>query len=195
MTVQNLVVTLLVSATWVTSGALAHEPSAPAKPTAAAASVPFYNGLGDLTYPITTQSELAQRYFDQGLRLTYAFNHAEARRAFREAQRLDPDCAMRYWGEAFVLGPNINAPMDEAAGNPAVTAISKAKALAHHANAREQALINALAARYAQGTHTERATLNQAYATAMAVAAQRFPDDDERLVGGTGCPVQPPALF
>ena len=62
---------------------------------------------------------MAQRYFDQGLRLTYAFNHAEALRAFKEAQRRDPDCAMCYWGEAFVLGPNINAPMDGAAENPA----------------------------------------------------------------------------
>jgi tetratricopeptide (TPR) repeat protein len=86
---------------------------------------------------------------------------------------------MCYWGEAFVLGPNINAPMDEAAGNPAVAAINKAKALAHHANAREQALINALTARYAQDANVERAALDQAYATAMGEAAQRFPDDDE----------------
>lgn len=179
MTIQNLVVTLLVSMTLVTSSALAHEPAAAAKPAAVADAVPLYDDLGDLTYPITTQNELAQRYFDQGLRLTYAFNHAEARRAFREAQRLDADCAMCYWGEAFVLGPNINAPMDEAAGNPAVAAINKAKALAHHANAREQALINALAARYAQDTNAERAALDQAYATAMGEAAQRFPDDDE----------------
>ena len=61
---------------------------------------------------------MAQRYFDQGLRLTYAFNHPEALRAFKEAQRRDPDCAMCYWGEAFVLGPNINAPMDGSAENP-----------------------------------------------------------------------------
>jgi tetratricopeptide (TPR) repeat protein len=165
--------------TLVTSSALAHEPAAAAKPAAVVDAVPLYDDLGDLTYPITTQNELAQRYFDQGLRLTYAFNHAEARRAFREAQRLDADCAMCYWGEAFVLGPNINAPMDEAAGNPAVAAINKAKALAHHANAREQALINALTARYAQDTNAERAALDQAYATAMGEAAQRFPDDDE----------------
>src|SRR5262249_58062516 len=104
--------------------------------------------LGTLSYAITTNNPTAQRYFDQGLRLTYAFNHAEAQRAFRAAQRLDPDCALCYWGEAFVLGPNINAPMDEAAGNPAVLAMTRAKALASRASAPEQALINALAKRY-----------------------------------------------
>jgi hypothetical protein len=80
-------------------------------PVEASAAVPLYDDLGNLTYPVTTPSPLAQRYFDQGLRLTYAFNHAEALRAFREAQRQDPHCAMCYWGEAFVLGPNINAPI------------------------------------------------------------------------------------
>ena len=70
--------------------------------------------LGTLHYAITTSVPLAQQFFDQGLRLTYAFNHGEALRAFRKARTLDPDCAMCYWGEALVLGPNINAPMDAA---------------------------------------------------------------------------------
>src|SRR5687768_3441608 len=72
---------------------------------------PLWEGLGRVTYRITTANELAQSYFNQGLRLTYAFNHSEAQRAFRKAQKLDPDCAMCFWGEALVLGPNINLPM------------------------------------------------------------------------------------
>jgi tetratricopeptide (TPR) repeat protein len=167
---------LMVSA----SGALAHE-SASSKHTPGEADtpVPLYDHLGDLTYPITSANKEAQRYFDQGLRLTYAFNHAEALRAFRRAQQLDPDCAMCYWGEAFVLGPNINAPMDEAAGPPAVVAITKAKALAPRTSAREQALIGALAKRYSTDAKADRAVLDQAYADAMAQAAKRFPDDDD----------------
>ena len=81
-----------------------------ASPAAAFAGTdpPLWEGLGGVTYRITTANELAQSYFNQGLRLTYAFNHSEAQRAFRKAQKLDPDCAMCFWGEALVLGPNIN---------------------------------------------------------------------------------------
>jgi len=79
---------------------------------------PLWDGLGSLAYKITTASPAAQSYFDQGLRLTHAFNHEEAQRAFRKAQKLDPDCAMCFWGEALVLGPNINMPMVEEAVAP-----------------------------------------------------------------------------
>src|SRR5919106_6076325 len=91
---------------------------------------PLWEGLGTLSHPITTDSEQAQRYFDQGLRLTYAFNHAEAWRAFKQAQALDPGCAMCFWGEAFVLGANINAPMEQGAVQPAFVALTNAKARA-----------------------------------------------------------------
>ena len=70
------------------------------------------DNLGTLRYAITTSVPLAQQFFNQGLRLAYAFNHGEALRAFRKGRTLDPNCAMCYWGEALVLGPNINAPMD-----------------------------------------------------------------------------------
>jgi tetratricopeptide (TPR) repeat protein len=148
--------------------------------TAADQAPPLWDNLGDLSYPISTRDEMAQRYFDQGLRLTYAFNHAEAARAFKEAQRRDPDCAMCYWGEAFVLGPNINAPMDEQAESPAEVAISKAIARAGQANPKEQALIQALAKRYAKGT--ERTDLNAAYADAMTAVHADFPDDQDVAV-------------
>lgn len=170
----------LLSVALMASSALAHEP--PATPASVSDRVPLYDNLGNYTFPVTTQHELAQRYFDQGLRLTYAFNHAEARRAFHAAQQLDADCAMCYWGEAFVLGPNINAPMEAAATHPAVAAMAKAQELAARASEPEQRLIAALAQRYAADSAADQGKLNQAYATAMGKAAQRFPDYDDIAV-------------
>ncbi len=72
---------------------------------------PLFENLGNLHFPITTSKARAQEFFDQGLRLTYAFNHAEAHRSFMEASRLDPGAAMTYWGQAYALGPNINDPL------------------------------------------------------------------------------------
>jgi tetratricopeptide (TPR) repeat protein len=143
---------------------------------------PLWDGLGSLSYKVTTASPAAQDYFDQGLRLTHAFNHEEAQRAFRKAQKLDPDCAMCFWGEALVLGPNINMPMVEEAVAPAFAAAQKARALAAKASPREQALIAALSTRYAENPKAERAELDAAYAAAMAKAAGRFPEDNEIAV-------------
>lgn len=140
------------------------------------------DNLGRLHYPITTTVPLAQQFFEQGLRLTYAFNHGEALRAYRKARTLDPNCAMCYWGEALVLGPNINAPMDAASGAPAFDAASRAKALSDQASAKERALIEAVAARYASDAPADRAALDQAYAAAMQQAAARYPDDDQIAV-------------
>ena len=98
---------------------------------------PLWDNLGDYSHPISTSNELAQKYFDQGLSWTYGFNHAEAIRAFRKAQDLDPQCAMCYWGEAFALGPNINAPMAEQAVAPAFAAITRAQDLAAAASPQE----------------------------------------------------------
>jgi len=152
-----------------------------ARPTAAFADTepPMWAGLGSITYKITTANERAQAYFDQGLRLAYAFNHGEAQRAFRMAQKLDPDCAMCFWGEALVLGPNINLPMQEDAIAPAFAAAQKAKALAAKAGPREQALIAALALRYGSDPKAARAPFDAAYAAEMTKVAAQFPDDDE----------------
>jgi tetratricopeptide (TPR) repeat protein len=182
MSCWQCVSAVLLSLAVAAGSARAHEDKVPAAEAATEAAVPLYDNLGTLSYAITTNSPTAQRYFDQGLRLTYAFNHAEARRAFREAQRLDPTCALCYWGEAFVLGPNINAPMDEAAGHPAVLAMTKAQELSAQASAPEQALIHALATRYTTDAKADRAALNQAYAEAMAAATRRFPDDQDIAV-------------
>ena len=143
----------------------------------ASAPPPLWDNLGTLHFPISTQAPRAQRYFDQGLRFAYAFNHAEAARSFRHAQALDPRCAMCFWGEALVLGPNINAPMDAAANAAALAALKRAQALAPEASARERALIDALARRYASEPAADRAALDAAYAEAMGQVAARFPRD------------------
>jgi tetratricopeptide (TPR) repeat protein len=140
---------------------------------------PLWTGLGSVTYKVSTTNERAQAYFDQGLRLAYAFNHGEAQRAFRMAQKLDPNCAMCFWGEALVLGPNINLPMQEDALAPAYAAAEKAKVLAGNASPREQALINALAVRYGSDPKAARPPFDAAYASEMAKVAKQFPDDDE----------------
>jgi tetratricopeptide (TPR) repeat protein len=137
---------------------------------------PRLQDLGAHAFPVTTASEAAQRYVDQGLNLAYGFNHAEAARSFREAARLDPDCAMAYWGEAFVLGPNINAPMDPADEPRAHELAQRALALEDKASERERAYIRALAERYS-GDAADRTARDQAYAAAMAEVARRYPDD------------------
>jgi tetratricopeptide (TPR) repeat protein len=153
--------------------------AANAAPAFADTEPPLWTGLGSVTYKVSTTNERAQAYFDQGLRLAYAFNHGEAQRAFRMAQKLDPNCAMCFWGEALVLGPNINLPMQEDALAPAYAAAQKAKALAGNASPREQALVNALAVRYGSDPKAARPPFDAAYASEMAKVAKQFPDDDE----------------
>ncbi len=146
-------------------------------------SVPLYNNLGNHHYEISTTSPRAQQYFDQGLRLYYAFNHVEAIRAFREAQRLDPSCAMCFWGEGLALGPNINLPMDSAAGVAAHAATSRARALLRPGHPEiELALISALSARYSASSSTARASLDSAYAQKMSAVMRRFSDHHEAAV-------------
>ncbi|MGH7501627.1 MAG: tetratricopeptide repeat protein [Longimicrobiales bacterium] len=144
--------------------------------------VPLYDGLGDHHHEISTHVPLAQTYFDQGLRLTYAFNHPEAIRSFEEAAKLDPSCGICWWGSAFAYGPNINAPMDEAAGVKAHEALSKALALMSGASEQEQAYIRALAKRYAATSAAQSPARDSAYARAMGELAKQYPDDDDALV-------------
>jgi tetratricopeptide (TPR) repeat protein len=139
----------------------------------------LWDNLGSLHFAITTANPEAQKFFDQGLRLNYGFNHAEALRAFRKAQKLDPECAMCYWGEALALGPNINSPMFPDAVAPAFAAMSKAKALAVKASDKERALIGALTARYSNDPKAERPPLEMAYAEAMGKVVALFPRDQD----------------
>jgi tetratricopeptide (TPR) repeat protein len=148
-------------------------------PSHTSAQVPIYEDLGDHHYPIGTAVPGAQAYFDQGMRLYYAFNHGEAIRSFREAQRLDPECAMCWWGEALAWGPNINLAMDEPSGRAAYAAIQEALARRGYAGKSEQALIDALAVRYAAQPPEDRAHLDRAYADAMAKVAGAYPDNQD----------------
>ncbi len=142
--------------------------------------VPLWPSLAGHRSAASTASDEAQAHIDQAMMLSFGFNHAEAARNFRQAQKLDPSCAICFWGEALVLGPNINAPMDPDANAAAMAAVAKAVAFAPNASPREQALIAALAHRYA--ADTDRTVLDQAYADAMAEVAGRFPDDDDIAV-------------
>ena len=141
------------------------------------ASVPLQENLGGHSYAVSTSLPLAQRYFDQGLILAYGFNHAEAARSFRRAQSLDPNCAMCYWGEALVLGPNINAPMETSSVPIAYAAVQRALALSGKSTDKELALIHAVAKRYGQEVSKDRSHLDLDYAAAMRSVFQRYPDD------------------
>ena len=160
---------LFVPALWMVSLAACSRPPAP--------TVPLYDNLGGHQHQITTSSPDAQQYFDQGVRLSYAFNHGEAIRAFKQAIALDASCAMCFWGVAFALGPNINAPITEAAATEAYQAIEEAKKLGGSATERERAYIDALAKRYVADPRAARGPLDAAYAAAMRELARRFPDD------------------
>ena len=140
---------------------------------------PLFDTFGDLHRDIGTDVPGAQRYFDQGLRLAYGFNHEAAGRAFAEAARLDPDCAICVWGQALVLGPNINLPMDAALAPQATALARKALSLADNAKPADRALIEALAVRYEDPAPADRATLDRAYADAMANVVARVPEDDD----------------
>ncbi len=140
---------------------------------------PLYDDLGSYHYEIRTESPKAQAYFDQGLRLYYAFNHAEAIRSFRMAQSIDPRCAMCWWGEALAFGPNINLPMDRDAALAAYAAVEEALELRPYASEREAEMIEALAVRYTAEAPEDRAHLDRAYADAMGALADRYPDDPE----------------
>lgn len=134
--------------------------------------------IDTITYDITTSKPEAQAWFNEGLAFTYNFNHGEAVAAFKQAQAIDPDCAMCYWGEAFAHGPNINAPMFDEAVAPAFAAVNKAIALRDNASDKEKALINALGYRYEAAPLADRSKLDNAFADAMDAVALEYPEDD-----------------
>ena len=170
----------LASTSAVTTGAGQEHQHPPSQPTTQATAVtPIYDNLGTLHYAITTKVPMAQRYFDQGLRLSYGFNHDEAVKSFREGVRQDSTCAMCYWGIAYALGPNINLPMDTAAVRPAYEAVQKALKYASSVSPKERAYIQALAKRYSPEPTANRAPLDSAWAKAIADVSRRYPADDD----------------
>ena len=138
---------------------------------------PLFDQLGNLEHPVTTSSKTAQRYFNQGMRLLFGFNHKEAIRSFRSAAHLDPQCAMAHWGVAYAFGPHVNRPMDSNDTAQAWTALQRAVANKANASAKERAYIEALSKRYQEQHLDDRLALDQAFAAAMRELVQQFPDD------------------
>jgi tetratricopeptide (TPR) repeat protein len=155
-----------------------HPPGMPRTETSSG-TTPLYDNLGTLHHTITTQSDVAQRYFDQGLRLTYAFNHDEAIKSFKEGLKQDSTCAMCYWGIAYALGPNINLPMDTSLVRPAWEAAHNAVRYSVNVTPKERAYIDALTKRYSADPSAERASLDTAWARAIGRVARLYPDDDD----------------
>lgn len=143
---------------------------------------PLFENIGTHSYKVSTNNVMAQTFFNQGLRLTYAFNHAEAHRSFMEASRLDPNLAMAFWGQAYTLGPNINDPLpDDERKKKYNEAIVKALQLAKNSTEKEQTLIKALAHRYSNDLTKDVTELNLAYMDAMTDVVASFPNDSDIL--------------
>ncbi len=176
-----IVFLVILTAGVVANGAFSSVSASPQHDTQPAAvageRAPRLQNLGHHAFPVTTNSSDAQLFINQGLMLAYGFNHAEAARSFGEAARLDPACAMAYWGMALVGGPNINMDMAAEAEPQAYRLIQKAMALKKGASAREQAYIEALSRRYSGEAQADRGVLDRAYADAMRALHNRYPDD------------------
>lgn len=142
-------------------------------------TAPLFEGLGSLHYPIQTNIPEAQKYFDQGLILSYAFNHAEAARSFYYASKIDSTCAMCYWGFAYVLGPNYNGGMEPDNYQRAYLAVQKALSLVINGTQREKDLIWALSSRYTKEVPEVRTTLDSMYSARMKTVYTNYPDDPE----------------
>jgi tetratricopeptide (TPR) repeat protein len=153
------------------------EPAPPPITELAPVGATMLEGLGEYSRPVTTTNPEAQRWFDQGLALTYGFNHDAAERSFLRATELDPDCTMCWWGAALVLGPHVNAGMDPAYIAAAWDRLQRAQAAAENAPPEEQAYVRALSARFAEHPPEDRRPLDEAYAQAMGELARNFPDD------------------
>lgn len=177
---------LALSATLIPGAGISKAGTASSPQPASAADRP----LSSLSGSITSESPEARDAFDRGVRLAFRFDHGNAVHAFKEAQKLDPGCAMCFWGEAWALGPNVNAPMQAEARQPASDALRRARQLARNASGKEKALIGALEARYFDASDADpsdqedpgREILDLAFAHAMGAVHRRFPGDDDIAV-------------
>jgi tetratricopeptide (TPR) repeat protein len=160
-----------------------HEHAAPAWTLEQLASgAKLLQQLGTVRRAVTTESREAQAYFDQGLALTYGFNHDEAARSFAKAGAIDPACALCFWGVAYTLGPNYNMPLLPERAQAAWDALGRAQAQAAHASPVEQALIGALSQRYKGPQYLDPPQMQpylEAYAAAMRGVVEQFPQDDD----------------
>ncbi len=157
--------------------ALAPTADAQTPEMAKAKSATLVQGLGDLHHPVSTKNKQAQEFFDQGLRLIYAFNHDEAQRSFQRAAELDPKLAMAYWGEAEAIGPNYNDPASEARFKQAHDAVQKAVDLSEGANEAERGYIQAMAKRFPADPKSDLHKAAEDYHDAMREVMKGNPDD------------------
>jgi predicted amidohydrolase/tetratricopeptide (TPR) repeat protein len=178
---HHMCLALIATASLAYAGrSVAQDQPKPAPAANSQAREPFFEGLGTRSRPVMTASPEAQRYFDQGLKFLYGFNHDEAIRSFRQAAAIDPDCAMAWWGIAYACGPHINNPaVDPAHARAGSEALAKALELAARAKPVERSLIEAVAKRYADPLPADRAPLDRAYAEAMRAAHQANPGDTD----------------
>src|SRR5918911_345795 len=139
--------------------------------------VMLMTGIGENYHAVSTENAEAQKFFDQGLLLVYAFNHDEAVRSFKRAAELDPNLAMAYWGVALALGPNINLDVDPDREKAAYEAEAAALALRSHASDEERAYIDALSKRYSIEPQADLKRLAVDYKNAMGEVMRRYPDD------------------
>ncbi len=185
MTTRQTTIFVSLALAVLVSGCAREKPAETPLELAARAGAPLFDGMGNHHHPITTSDPAAQRYFDQGMIIDFAFNHAESARSFRAAQKLDPKCAMCYWGEALALGPNINvtsngkAVMSDDERNKAYAAIQKAISLKAGVSEKERDYIDAMATRYNDDLSTPREPLDLAYVDAMRTLSAKYPDDDD----------------
>ena len=172
-TIRLLIATLIVSLVCtITPAQHQHHESTNSKPAT------LMSGLSNLHHPVSTRNVEAQKFFNQGLALIYAFDHEEAVRSFQQAARLDPKLAMAWWGYALAVGPNYNeTTIDPARMKAAVEAVQKAQALSSGASEIERAYIAAIASRFTLDANPDVKKLGTAYSDAMREVYQRFPDD------------------
>jgi len=153
------------------------------------------SGLGDLHHPVSTSNPEAQKFFDQGLRLIFAFNHDEAARSFGRAAELDPKLAIAYWGVAEAVGPNYNDPASEDRFKQAHEAIQKAVDLSANASPSEQAYIQAMAKRFPADPKSDLKRAAEDYRDAMREVATKYPDDAATLFAESGMNLHPWGLW
>jgi len=179
--ISGLVLSLAISST---SLSQVYDPaSLNADPATATSPIaPRLSGLSDYHFKVSTDNEQSQYFFDQGMRLVFAFNHSEALRSFKEAARLDPDNAMAYWGWAWSLGRNLNIPMMMNSADQANEAIHMASALKDKVTERERDYIEVLEARYNDDLSIPRETLDIAYMNAAEKLMNKYPDDLDAAV-------------
>jgi tetratricopeptide (TPR) repeat protein len=173
LTLLAILLALGISTLALCESAFSQEHPAPAK----AKSATLMTGYGNWHHPVSTKNAQAQAFFDQGVRLIYAFNHGEAMRSFQRAAELDPHLAMAYWGIAEAVGPNYNDPASQDRFVQAHAAIEKAQALAADASESDKAYIAALAKRFPADPKSDLHAAAEQYRDAMRDVVKRFPDD------------------